>query len=93
MKAAGAINEGLSPGGGPGSENGSHPGTPIHGHAHPTNGDVGVPAAPEATQVRYGDECFYGKVSLLHFIVFFLLGGLTVLIVGAVQVTHELQVP
>jgi hypothetical protein len=89
MKAAGAvINEALSPGGGPGSENPSHVGTPTHGgaaHLHLNNGDLGVSAA-ESTEVRYGDECFYGKVSLLHFIVFFLLGGLTVLIVGAVQV-------
>ena len=46
MKAAGAaINEGLSPGGGPGSENGSHLGTPVHGHPHPTNGDLVIPAA------------------------------------------------
>ena len=37
-------------------------------------------------EVRYGDDCFDGKLSLLHFIVFFFLGGLTVLIVGAVQV-------
>ena len=87
MNAAGAaINEGLSPGGGPGSENGSHLGTPVHGHPHPTNGDLVIPAAAEPSQIRYGDECFYGKVSLLHFIIFFLLGGLTVLIVGAVQV-------
>ncbi len=95
MKAAGAvINEALSPGGGaPGSENGSHLGTPVHlpGHLHPTNGDIGVSAA-ESTEVRYGDECFYGKVSLLHFIVFFLLGGLTVLIVGAVQVCSHVAV-
>ena len=39
--------------------------------------------------VHYGDECFYGKVSLLHFIIFFFLGGLTVLIVGAVQFKKE----
>ena len=39
--------------------------------------------------VRYGDECFYDKLSLLHFIVFFLLGGLTVLVVGAVQFKDE----
>ena len=38
---------------------------------------------------RYGDECFYGKLSLLHFIIFFFLGGLTVLIVGAVQYKKE----
>ena len=38
---------------------------------------------------RYGDECFYGKISLLHFIVFFLLGGMTVAIVGAVQFKEE----
>ena len=39
--------------------------------------------------VRYGDECFYGKASLLHFVIFFLLGGLTVLIVGLVQLKKE----
>ena len=39
--------------------------------------------------VRYGDECFYNKISLLHFIIFFLLGGLTVLIVGGVQFKDE----
>ena len=39
--------------------------------------------------VHYGDECFYNKVSLLHFVVFFLLGGLTVLIVGLVQLKKE----
>ena len=89
MKAAGAvINEGLSPGA-PGSENGSHVGTPTHAHLHLTNGDLGVSAA-ESAEVRYGDECIGGRVSLLHFIVFFLLGGLTVLIVGAVQVNQSI---
>lgn len=43
----------------------------------------------ESSTLRYGDECFYGKVSLLHFIIFFFLGGLTVLIVGAVQFKKE----
>lgn len=38
---------------------------------------------------RYGDECCESKASLLHFIVLFLLGGITVLIVGAVQFKHE----
>ena len=38
---------------------------------------------------RYGDECCDSKASLLHFIVLFLLGGITVLIVGAVQFKHE----
>ena len=38
---------------------------------------------------RYGDECCYGKTSLLHFIVFFFLGGLTLLIVGVVQFKEE----
>ena len=42
-------------------------------------------AGPE----RYGDECFYGKLSLLHFIIFFFLGGLTVLVVGIVQFKKE----
>jgi hypothetical protein len=50
MKAA--VNEGLSPAGGPGSENPSRVGTPIHGHpAHPTNGDIGVATSAESTQV------------------------------------------
>ncbi len=87
MKAEAANNEALSPGG-LGSENPSHnpsrAGTPLHLHLH-NNGDLGIPVA-EPGNVRYGDECFFGKVSLLHFIVFFLLGGLTVLVVGAVQV-------
>ena len=39
--------------------------------------------------VRYGDECFYNKLSLLHFVVFFLLGGLVVVIVGLVQLKKE----
>ena len=39
------------------------------------------PATGVAT-LRYGDECCYGKMSLLHLIIFFFLGGLTVLIVG-----------
>jgi hypothetical protein len=39
--------------------------------------------------VHYGDECFYGKVSLLHFVIFFLLGGVTILIVGLVQLKKE----
>ena len=39
--------------------------------------------------VRYGDECCYNKVSLLHFVVFFLLGGLVVVIVGLVQLKKE----
>ena len=58
------------------SANPSRQGSPTH------QGDL-----PEISfEQRYGDECFYGKMSLLHFIVFFFLGGLTVLIVGAVQV-------
>ena len=38
---------------------------------------------------RYGDECCGKKISLLHFIVFFFLGGLTLLIVGVVQFKEE----
>merc|ERR1711988_1916310 len=34
---------------------------------------------------RYGDECFNGRVSLLHFCVFFLLAGTIILTVGLVQ--------
>ena len=43
-------------------------------------------AADPAVVLMYGDECCYAKVSLLHFIVFFFLGGITVMIIGAVQV-------
>ena len=43
----------------------------------------------DGISVHYGDECFYDKVSLLHFVIFFLLGGLTVLIVGLVQLKKE----
>ena len=87
-EAANIANiEALSPGG-LGSEYPSHNpsrvGSPLH-HLH-INGDP-ILSSAEPVNVRYGDECFFGKVSLLHFIVFFLLGGLTVLIVGAVQVT------
>ena len=53
----------------------------------PTQHDL--PDGMESGAVHYGDECFYGKVSLLHFIIFFFLGGLTVLIVGAVQFKKE----
>lgn len=70
------------------SANPSRQGSPIHN----IHGDHMVDAGADGTlttDVRYGDECFYGKVSLLHFIVFFLLGGLTVLIVGAVQFKKE----
>jgi hypothetical protein len=42
--------------------------------------------------VFYGDECCYAKVALLHFIVFFFLGGLTVIIVGAVQASCDFGV-
>ena len=51
-----------------------------------------VPADP-AVILMYGDECCYAKVSLLHFIVFFFLGGLTVIIVGFVQVSTDLLSP
>ena len=52
---------------------------------------LGVESADDLDNlsVHYGDECFYGKVSLLHFVIFFLLGGLTVLIVGLVQLKKE----
>lgn len=43
----------------------------------------------DAGSVHYGDECFYGKVSLLHFVIFLILGGLVVLIVGLVQLKKE----
>ena len=51
------------------------------------NSRAGTPvAADPAVVLMYGDECCYAKVSLLHFIVFFFLGGLTVIIIGVVQV-------
>ena len=69
------------------SMNTSRAGTPVLGAHHDVDGN------PDLTHTtmyyRYGDECFYGKVSLLHFIIFFLLGGLTVIIVGAVQFKSE----
>ena len=40
---------------------------------------------------RYGDECWGGRVSLLHFMVIFLLAGVTILIVGAVQYKDEAE--
>jgi hypothetical protein len=74
----------LSPGGSHvTSANPSRTGSPIH------NLIGGVEALDDDEPPRYGDECFYGKVSLLQFIVFFFLGGLTVLIVGAVQFKKE----
>lgn len=53
------------------------------------SGVNGGGAGGGSSDFRYGDECFYNKLSLLHFIIFFLLGGLTVLIVGAVQFKKE----
>lgn len=54
------------------------------------NSRAGSPvAADPAVVLMYGDECCYAKVSLLHFIVFFFLGGITVMIIGAVQVNIE----
>ena len=51
------------------------------------NSRTGSPVdADPAVVLMYGDECCYAKVSLLHFIVFFILGGITVIIIGAVQV-------
>lgn len=78
------VNKGeLSPGGGSHapSVNPSRQGSPTHQHD--------ATDAMGGEEPRYGDECFYGKVSLLHFIIFFFLGGLTVLIVGAVQFKKE----
>ena len=71
------LGDNLSPNGSHApSANPSRAGSPTH------QGDL-----PElGYEVRYGDDCFDGKLSLLHFIVFFFLGGLTVLVVGAVQV-------
>ncbi|TRY68780.1 hypothetical protein TCAL_15101 [Tigriopus californicus] len=63
------------------SLNNSRAGTPI-----PGDDDEMIHTT---TYFRYGDECFYAKLSLLHFVIFFLLGGLTVLIVGAVQFKKE----
>ena len=75
------LGDNLSPNGSHApSANPSRAGSPTH------QGDL-----PElGYEVRYGDDCFDGKLSLLHFIVFFFLGGLTVLIVGAVQVGNFL---
>ena len=67
------------------SRAGSRAGSPTH---TAQNGS-GVTTAADTIYVRYGDECFYNKLSLLHFIIFFLLGGLTVLVVGAVQFKRE----
>lgn len=54
------------------------------------NSRTGSPvAADPAVVLMYGDECCYAKVSLLHFIVFFILGGITVIIIGAVQFHEE----
>ena len=39
----------------------------------------------------YGDECCDGRISLLHFCVVFLLAGITILIVGAVQYKEEAE--
>ena len=52
---------------------------------------LGVEAVDDldAGSVHYGDEWFYGKVSLLHFVIFLILGGLVVLIVGLVQLKKE----
>lgn len=44
-----------------------------------------------AEDARYGDECWGGRVSLLHFMVIFLLAGVTILIVGAVQYKEEAE--
>ena len=75
-------NETLSPyGSNAPSANPSRQGSPTQ-HDLPGEG-------METGAIHYGDECFYGKVSLLHFIIFFFLGGLTVLIVGAVQFKKE----
>ena len=58
------------------------------GNASAAASRAGSPVVPTdpAVILMYGDECCYAKVSLLHFIVFFFLGGLTVIIVGFVQV-------
>ena len=39
----------------------------------------------------YGDECLGGKLSLLHFCVTFLMAGVIVLVVGAVQFKPEAE--
>jgi len=41
--------------------------------------------------VMYGDECCGGRVSLLHFCVIFLMAGVIILIVGAVQFKPEAE--
>jgi len=84
---------GLGPGHGPGGTDSpgklsaapSRAGSP----SHETGGGLGQGDKSMVISVRYGDECFYNKVSLLHFIVFFLLGGLTLTVVGAVQFKSE----
>lgn len=40
---------------------------------------------------RYGDECLNGRVSLLHFCVFFLLAGTIVITVGLVQYKEDAE--
>ena len=44
-----------------------------------------------ASVFSYGDECLGGKLSLLHFCVTFLMAGVIVLVVGAVQFKPEAE--
>jgi hypothetical protein len=64
------------------------PGAASNHHEHTDDADVDE-LKHKTVYVRYGDECCNNRVSLLHFIIFFLLGGITVVIVGAVQFKKE----
>ena len=41
--------------------------------------------------IRYGDECLNGRVSLLHFCVFFMLAGTIIITVGLVQYKEDAE--
>ena len=49
------------------------------------------PAQYSPGYYRYGDECMNGRVSLLHFCVFFMLAGTIVITVGLVQYKEDAE--
>ena len=49
------------------------------------------PAQYSPGYYRYGDECMNGRVSLLHFCVFFMLAGTIIITVGLVQYKEDAE--
>jgi len=84
----------LNPGGaqGQGEQGAEQPRTPSRsGSLDAVMAQAGRWADKLEGEPSYGDECCDGKCSLLHFVVIFILAGVTTLVVGVVQYKEEAE--